>query len=389
MPWGYYVAPSAIERIVAGVGKLAPVRAWSFNRRFSSVKVKSRLYKADFLSPTSDLMVFLDELQSAGFQTPRPSSYAWPWHQRVKTPRTSKTTDYTLAKLAKLSSSMPYAWEEDWPGKSYEEKRALHKQDLHGPWNLYDLRSAYAWAASSPLPDPRTAVHVTRPSGRLGTFGLYLVCDPEPTVACPPPRFRHEGAPRGRMLWVTSEELEQLDLREPDFRYGLEFEATVDLRPDLDWFRRSFSEHVWKSVFRSFWGAWAMTEGPSEVIIKPDAPAKSRELPCMQRNPVWSAAVLARVGLRIAPWATQAAHVFVDSILVPHGVPTGSDLGDWKLVESYPTVRVTGTGTWGSEGRIIKHAGKREEDFYGQGTDSTGGAERVCRQAGALERVGG
>lgn len=362
-PWGSYVPPHILSSVIGHAAKLGTVRAWSFGedgngiRRWSSAKVKSKLFKKDFLYPAAGLPELLSELEAAGFEDPRPSSYAWPWHQRVKTPRTTVTTNNALLRIHERAS-FPRAWQESWPGKSREEKARLRGATFKGPWHLYDLRSAYAWAATLPMPDPRYAIHRRLPSGKFGRRGIYCVEEPEFSARCVPPRFRGSLRNKRTRYWVTSEELEQLDVIAPRILYGIEFPRSIDLRRDLDWFMEHLPEAVWKKVFRAFWGAWGGTTAPQEVIIKGDN-AKSRDLPTVHYNPVWSSFIVARINLRVAEWASAAAHVFSDSILVPHGLPERGDaLGSWKLVQLYEDVQVTGAGNWSAEGKVVKHAGR-------------------------------
>lgn len=321
--------------------------------------MKGKLYKADFLFPGAGLPELLDELAGAGFEKPRPSSYAWAWHQRAHTPRTSPTTNAALHNNPMVETlgrtSWPRAWQEAWPGKSRDEKAALKDTTFAGPWHLYDLRSAYGWAATLPMPDPKYAVHRLKPSGKFQQPGMYLVAEPRFGARSIPPRFRGTG---GRLFWITTEEAEQLDLQSAKILYAVEFPRTIDLRPHVDFFRERLSEATGKHVLRAFWGAWGGQEKPREVIIK-GKEVKVRELPAVYYNPVWAAFVVSRINLRVAEWAHLAAHVFSDSILVPHGVPEGPNIGEWKLIDLHRDVRVTGAGSWTAGGEVIKHAGRK------------------------------
>lgn len=354
--WGCYTPPQALANFVEDAAAHGDtIRAWRFRNRWTSAKIGRDLYKKDFLFPNAEALgAFIDELSCVGFNEPRPSSYGWPWHQRVKTPRSSLTTLDTLERRFGRAST-PFAWQEAFPGKTHAEKRELAKCILTGPWKVYDLRSAYAWAAYQHLPDPRTAVHVQRPSGHR-PFGLYLIRGGRFGAGILPPRFRYSV----RQWWVTNEELEQLDAQDVDFVYGIEFQRAVDLRPHLDWMMDRLTEPTWKRVFRAFWGAWGMKRGPEEVIFK-DGQMKVRELPTLSYNPVWTYFLMSRVNLKLVPVALGSAHIFVDSVIVPYQLPEGPHLGDWKLVETLPQVEVRATGTWGNGQQLIKHAGKREE----------------------------
>lgn len=362
--WGAYVSPGAVKgRFERAMETGETIRAWAFHGRTVSVRERDSLYKANFLYPDDELLAdFLEQLRDQGFlgskgHDPRPSSYAWPWHERVKTLRASKTLRYAYSARfehdRQTKPSRPYPWQEAWPSRSLSERRELHGTVVRGPWHLYDMRSAYAWAVSLGLPDTRYTIHVDRITGRFLRRGLYLVRDPQITVACPPPRFRR---PKARDHWMSDEEIEQLGVKAPHVLYGLEFPRMVDLLPEVDYFVGHFPETTWKRTFRAFWGTWAGTDGPEEIVVR-DRVQKRRQLPAFRSNPVWSDFVLSRVALRISEFASAAAHVYVDSVLVPHSIRQNKGLGGWLLKETHQEARVLGAGNWGDGRRQLRHAG--------------------------------
>lgn len=354
--WGGYVAPSAISRIAYAAGREHCSRTWSFAGRDRSVMVGKRLFKGDFCFPGNMVPQFLDELEAAGYKDPRPSSWAWPFHQRVRT-HGSKASELAILDQRYAKAQFPRAWQEALPGKTLAERKDLRGQLVPGQWTLYDIRSAYAWAASRPLPDTAFAVHVTRASRSPGRYCIYLIDSPQFSARSIPPRFRTRHAhSTGALQWVTDEEMEELDIQSPEVVYGLEFPKQLDLRPALDNIREQLPT-FYKNVYRAFWGAWLGKTGPTETILKRGSAPSRREMPAFNYNPILAAWIMARVSLRIAPVAALAAHVQVDSVLVPVPISTGPEIGDWREVAKYDSIFVEGTGRWGDASGLVKHAG--------------------------------
>lgn len=81
-------------------------------------------------------------------------------------------------------------------------------------------------------------------------------------------------------------------------------------------------------------------------------------MPNASQNFVWGWLIVGRVRLRMWEVAREAAHVYVDEVLVPHELPTAFGVGHWHLKETYPRgVFVNRTGWYGSRRASTMHTG--------------------------------
>lgn len=86
----------------------------------------------------------------------------------------------------------------------------------------------------------------------------------------------------------------------------------------------------------------------------------------MERSPfenvVYAGLIIGRVKQRVWEVVRDAVEVFVDSALLPHRIPTGDALGDWRLVEEYPQgLHVYGPRCWRApDGRWVRCSGRPE-----------------------------
>lgn len=247
-----------------------------------------------------------------------PSGYADAFRSACKVPRESP--GFSLA----FMSAFRGGWQE-----------ALKPGSHPGIWRLYDLRQAYFWALLQGLPDPRF-YHRTRCLGYRDTLYRVRLAQPEPTAPYP---FNRETE-----VLATGEEIATYGLDVDEVMDGIAFRRSFNTTKMIDAITQwSF----WKRVARAYWGAWA-----SSSYIECHTPSKTWALPPLGAHLVWSHLIVSRVKMRVHEVSyRRAAHVFVDSVLIPGELPTGDDPGDWHLVKEYRSgVAVIGPGHFGPLG---------------------------------------
>ena len=68
--------------------------------------------------------------------------------------------------------------------------------------------------------------------------------------------------------------------------------------------------------------------------------------------------------MRLWEYSKHAAHVYVDSVITTEQLPTGDELGDWRLEKTYPAgVFVKGAGQYGdlNAHKMERYAGLVED----------------------------
>lgn len=294
-------------------------RMWGLGPRIVSAQLTARngggIWKAVDRMPrlTSEN---LDSLEAVGVF--HPSTFGDCYHQLApKAPRLKHTYNGM------------FSW---WSGGPWEEARK--PGIFRGAWYRYDLRSAYRWAATLGLPDVRTfraCVH----SDPASVDGLWIanieMRDDLPNT------FRRSGP-----IVISSEEIRT---------YGIKAEV---LR-GVTWTQTLPSTYVEqtltqlpnaKEAGRAYWGRWI-----SRDPLVCWTPNKRWNMPNSVANFIWGWLIVGRVRSRVWSFAKDAAHIYVDEMLVPHEVATGEALGDWHLKEVYPRgVFVKRTGHFSSLG---------------------------------------
>lgn len=218
------------------------------------------------------------------------------------------------------------AW---WPGGPWSEARRTG--EFRGKWYRYDLQGAYRWAATWGLPDPATFRVVTdRRGGRPGVF----VCTTREERPDLPPLFRERGA----RVVATHEEIESYNLA-VDYIRGVTWSAEYP----ANYVERTLQKLPFpKDAGRAYWGRWIARDRLTCWTA-----SSEWELPNLHTNFVWGWLIVSRVRFRVWEAAQEAAHVYVDEVLVPHELPTGGE-GHWKLKQEYPDgVIVRRTGWYG------------------------------------------
>lgn len=315
----------------------AESQAWAFHGVRRSIRVGADFFKSRFVRPQTQEPSFLDECRRAGING-YPSSYGDVYHRLFKHSRPCGSVQHDLD--AHVDGGWQQARMTGW---------------LPGIWYVYDLVSAYASAALQGLPAVRSA----RPSYRVEKGGMYVARFLKAGVPAIPTNLRP-----GRWALLSTEEIERYDLRGVEVRSGCVFRRTESIEGNLDAIRRGFRD--WKSIFRSFWGAWASAAPVECSILRYGQPIKTWEVRRPSFNPVWAHTILARVKMRVAEHAPDAAHVYVDSVMLPHRIREGSEVGDWRLVRTLRDPVVYGAGNYCEAGSAIKHAGVSRETAEGR-----------------------
>lgn len=264
--------------------------------------------------------------ESAGVSMP--SGYADAFRARFTGPRVSWSHQVHLAEWFRG------AWQ------------AALRPGVHlGRWRLYDMQSAYLWAATQGLPDP-ASYYQTRSTAHKA-HALYLVRLAGVAHGAPYP-YDTETT-----VLATGAEIRDYGLDVDEIICGIAWRRAYPVRRIMDAIE-CWSPQLAKRVARCYWGGWA-----SGARVECVTRSNRWELPPLGRNVAWAHLIVSRVRQRLADVARGAAHVFVDSVLTQSEIATGAALGDWRLVRTYEKgIRVGGPGAYGpAAGPLDKHAG--------------------------------
>lgn len=204
---------------------------------------------------------------------------------------------------------------------------------MHGPllgrWIHYDIVSAYLWAISLGLPDPKTFrwVHPDYHAG--GRNVVYLASFPA-RIGAPYPYNR------GGDLLATEEEMGEYRADPTEVYGGISWQGS-DTSYDTSRIISSIRRYsVWKQIARGWWGYLASRTGV--VRHFPDGRRIQMVAPFAQ-NPVWAHIILSRVRRRlwdvVKAYPGDVARVYVDSVIIRDRVKlsVGNDVGQWKIKE--------------------------------------------------------
>ncbi len=258
-----------------------------------------------------------------------PSSFGSPFHKLFRSPALPRSVN------APFSNFFRGGWQE-----------AKFTGKLRGNFYHYDINSAYLW--SSTLGLPRTDTLELQFDVRTDLDGCYVIDQGEPRSDLPYP-FSTES--------VVIASLDEIEIYNLNIRRVIAGFTWRDvLAPDAITSvvnRFSFS----KQMARAYWGRWA-----SVAQIECDNKTRKWKLRNPIQNYIWAHLIVSRVKMRVWEEAWDATHVFVDSIIIPRKIETGTSLGGWKLVKEYlDGVRVDGPGRFGPmRGALDKHAGTGE-----------------------------
>lgn len=307
-------APAAQLHEALTLGRAAKV--WSLGARVVSLQLSPKhgggLWKTVERLPTEEPDWLLPALQGVGVD--HPSSYGDAFHQLAP----------PLVPL-KYTYNGVFSW---WPGGPWSEARKTG--DHLGSWYRYDLVSAYRWAATLGLPDPGT--YTVRKAWHSDP-GLW-VCEILDSREGLPAVFRDNP-----LVVMSSEEIDAYKVRVRVVR-GVTWRASLG---------RLYVERVLrrlpcaKQSGRAYWGRWAARDA-----LRCWTPTKEWEMRNIHQHFLWAWLIVGRVRLRVWEASRDAAHVYVDEVVVPHELPESSRLGGWHLKEQYDSgVTVRRTGAYG------------------------------------------
>ncbi len=307
-------------------------RFWSFYSAPTTVALPGNRYAKSLKPFTShetepEFRELLAEY--AEHNVPRPSGYADVFHEKFRSPRVSWSVN------AMLAPAMAGGWQ------------ASLKPGRHpGTFYRYDMRSAYLWAATLGLPDTRTYRHSLSPWKNANRDGIYRIKVLRPTPGAPFP------FDRAMECLASNLEIETYGLPVAEVIDGVTWKRSIEPNELL---RAINAVSTWKLAGRSYWGRWAQS-----TRVMCHSATKKWSLPSVTLNIPWAHAIVSRVKMRLWENASNAVHVFVDSVITTDKLRTGDSLGDWRLEKTYHNgVNIKLPGQYGAldESRLEKMSG--------------------------------
>jgi len=205
---------------------------------------------------------------------------------------------------------------------------------LSGTWHHYDLNSAFLWAGLSGNLPARCVPY----DGHERWVGVMDVRGSDRMLPAP--------MGWGRAV-VTSRDVEFYGI-EGDVKvaFGLS-DWTVDLWEALRPLQE-LPEEAFKTVTQAYWGTFAMRRKVVGAKYEGGKQVKTWEIGNRVQNLAWAAIITHRIMRKV--WSAareQEAVVYVDSVLIPHELDTGTRIGAWKKEGTYPGgVFVAAPGQW-------------------------------------------
>ena len=279
-----------------------------------------------FMPPMTDELLY--DLETVGVR--QPASYGSCFHALSHSPRVKHTINAI------------FNW---WPGGPWQEALATGRH--LGRFYRYDLCSAYRWAATLGLPDVSTFKvweGLTDPRSVNGLWVVTLDHNDSKTLAMP--SIFHGIGP----VVLSSEDLRLYDVTPVTVHRGVTWDSLLA----GDYVERVLEQlPCAKQVGRAYWGRWIARD----KLTCRNA-TREWELPNVVANFVWGFVIISRVRGKVWESSNQALHVYVDEVIVPHELPTGEALGDWRLKEVHDGIEVCATGWYGTlAGSRIMHTG--------------------------------
>lgn len=322
-----YIDPMKLRQLARQHG-----RFWSFHSVPTTVALPGNCF-AKSLAPFTDhqdeplFQKLLSEYSDFG--VPRPSGYADVFHETFRSPR----VPWSVNKL--LGPCLAGGWQ-----------AALEPGVHRGRYYKYDMRSAYLWAATLGMPNADTYTRSLNPFKDRRFDGVYRVklLAPNPTAPFP---FN-----QARECIATGLEIETYGLSVASVVDGVIWKDSIPGDKVLDAVRKV---STWKQAGRAYWGRWGQMQK-----VTCTARGKTWQLPNVALNVPWAHMIVSRVKMRLWEFSKRSVHVYVDSLITPSPIPTGGNLGDWRLERVYDHgVIIKGPGQYGAlmDSRLEKMAG--------------------------------
>lgn len=322
-----YVYPERIRQLAKHYG-----RYWSFHHVPTTVALtndrfaKSLASFSDHWEKESTFRELLGEY--AEHNVLRPAGYADVFHEYFQSPKVSWSVNAALADCLSGGWQAVIGSVGAYKGKYYK----------------YDMRSAYLWAATLGMPDTSTYTRSLQPWNKKdGVYRLRLL---RPVPSAP---FPYNQATE---CIATNAEIETYGLPIAEVLDGVCWTNTLSGEPIIDAIRKV---STWKQAGRSYWGRWGQVQKMTCVSKN-----KTWKLPNRALNIPWAHTIISRVKMRLWNFSRHALHVYVDSVITPDQLPTGDNLGDWRLEKTYNNgVIIRGPGQYGciDELRLERMAG--------------------------------
>lgn len=218
--------------------------------------------------------------------------------------------------------------------------------EIKTPVIRYDINSAYGWASSIGLPAP-SSYSLCKDYRRPGIYIVEAVSDGSTETPTP------FNCSKPRKVLATNVEINKYRLTISKVYWGVSWERYMDIRPAIDMVRSKFTD--WKDILRQFWGGWCAKRGPKTGTFEQGRVTKEWQLPNIYRHFIWAAVIISRVKMRV--WEQRPMlRVWCDSVLTDRKLPTGNDIGEWKVEKEYPegvTIHKTGLAVCNKNNRII------------------------------------
>lgn len=251
------------------------------------------------------------------------------------------------------------------------------QSDYIGDIQYYDMISAYMWAGISQGFPRKYKPYEGRDSAFVGIWENEI----DPGEYGPIPHYfkrpyclvTHQDVEiyglKGRILWgVSWDKSQEIGLHET-------FEQLDKILP----------EKAFKQMSQSFWGGWASSTPIKRVNYVAGQPAKRLSKGRMVKsisirphkvNFVWACLIVHAVIRRCYQYAYDAILVSTDALLTQQEIPTGHNIGDWRLKEQTTTgATVIHANVWSfnTEGSIApldrsewsRHAGTPKKTLCG------------------------
>ncbi len=302
------------------------VQVWVYNGVMRSLRQGNTILKSEFgpVGEMEEAVTLLRALGGKGW----PSSYGDIYHRLFRSPVIPVSVSYNTA------GRVPAGWQQ-----------APKRGPLQGSYRVYDIVSAYGWAGMQRLPWIRSA----KPSDHVEPGGLYIITFTDSGAVRPP-----NMAP-GHPVLASTEEIERYDLRGVQVQRGVRFRSWCSLESNLEKVKDTFS--FWKKIWRAYWGAWIASRPIVCQIMENGRVTKAWSAERPSINAPWAYYITAAVRQRIAEYAGEAAHIYVDSVMLPREIRTGSAPGDWALKETLTNPVIFGAGRYADAGGMVKQSG--------------------------------